>query len=75
MKAQKMTPNTDLKVAIVQSGRKQREIAMRAGIPEVRLSKIVTGRDKATADERRALSRTLHRPQGALFLAEAAAAS
>jgi len=65
--AGKVTPNTALKVAIVQSGDKQRGIAERAHIPEVRLSKIVTGREEATPQERRDLARVLRRPQSTLF--------
>lgn len=72
-RSQKITPNTALKVAIVESEMKQRVIATRTRIPEVRLSKIVTGREMATAKEIARLARVLHRTPSELFpvLAEA----
>lgn len=66
-KAQKTTPNLALKLAIVASRRKQRMVAQHARIPEVRLSKIVTGREDATPEERKRLARVLHRNQADLF--------
>ena len=67
MKAQKKTPNVPLKVAIVSSLKRQRQIATQARIPEVRLSKIVTGREEATPDEMKRLAKVLHVSIGQLF--------
>lgn len=59
--------NVALKVAIIEAGKTQREVAERAGLRELRVSEIVTGRVIATADEKRALAKALRRPQSALF--------
>lgn len=57
-----------LKVAIVQSRlRKSRIVAQRAGIGEVRLSCIVTGRLVATEKEKDALARVLRADRDAIF--------
>lgn len=64
------TPNVALKVAIVQSGKKQRAIARKTRIPETRLSHIVRGRLEATKTERELLARTLSRSVSELFPAD-----
>lgn len=62
-----MTSVTPLKLAIVASGRSQRDVATAVGISEFKLSRIVNRH--ATPDEatRRALARELGRPAAALF--------
>lgn len=62
-----MTSVTPLKLAIVASGRSQRDVANAVGISEFKLSRIVNRR--ATADEatRRALARELGQPAATLF--------
>lgn len=74
-KAQKMTPNIRLKLAIVASQKKQRVIAARARLHEVRLSKIVTGREEATPKEQERLAKVLHCAESDLFPQEVAAIS
>lgn len=64
---EKPTPNIALKVAIIESGRKQQDIARAAGIPETRFSHIVRGRIDATAKERERIARALGRSQDDLF--------
>jgi hypothetical protein len=46
---------TDIKIAIVRSGRRQFEIAAEAGIPEIRLSKYIHNRVALTAAEQKRL--------------------
>lgn len=67
MTAPKNRPNIALKIAIVASELKQREVAMRTRIPEVRLSKIVRGNAAATDAERAALARILKKDIAELF--------
>lgn len=75
-RAQKLTPNTALKLAIVASEQSQRLVARKARIDEVRMSKIVTGREEATEKERDRLAHILHRTAAELFpAAQAAVAS
>jgi transcriptional regulator with XRE-family HTH domain len=59
--------NRTLKVAIIEAGKTQREVAARAGLRELRVSEIVTGRVIASPDERRALAKALRCAQSALF--------
>lgn len=60
--------NLNLKIAIIESRKPQREIARDAGIYESRMSDIVNGRGSpATMDERRGLARVLHRSIRSLF--------
>lgn len=66
--------NTPLKLAIVASGKTQRDIAALAQLGEVRLSAIITGRIVPSAEEKRAIARALRRPQGDLFGNEPAVA-
>lgn len=61
------TPNLALKVAIVQSGKKQRAIARSTRIPETRLSHIVRGRLEPTEKERAVIARVLDRTEAELF--------
>ena len=44
--------NTKLKAAIYAAGRRQKDVAAEAGISELELSKIITGRRKATEGEK-----------------------
>lgn len=67
--------NMALKVAIVQSHRTSRAIALRAGIGEVRLSAIVRGRLKANDEEKATLAKALRCHVHDLFPAQAAVAS
>ena len=62
-----LTPNIALKVAIVQSGQKQRVIAQRSRIPEIRLSHFVTGRLEPTHMECARLAKILGRSITDLF--------
>jgi hypothetical protein len=56
-----------LKLAIVASGRTQRDIARAAGIPEKRLSDIVVGLVEARPEERQTLAALLDAPESGLF--------
>ena len=49
----------DFKVAIIKSGKNQRQLAEVARIPEVKLSKIVTGHASPSTTERVALAAAL----------------
>lgn len=62
-----MTVVTPLKLAIVASGRSQRDIAAAVGISEFKLSRIVNRRAHADAATRAALARELGRSPAALF--------
>lgn len=53
------TRNVALKIAIVESGYTQRELARRWSIDETRLSRIISGEVEAYADERRVIARGL----------------
>lgn len=56
-----------LKHAILHSGRRQYDLAAAARISETRLSRLVTGRLEATAEERRRLSLALGESEEVLF--------
>jgi hypothetical protein len=63
-----MPQRTPLHKAIYASGRRQYEIAQKAGnIREPRLSAIASGRLQATPEERKALARVLRVPIAVLF--------
>lgn len=66
--AQKTRKNLALKIAILERDITQREVARISGIPEVRLSNFVCGRQEATGDERKVLARVLHKSESALFV-------
>jgi len=66
--------NTPLKLAIVASGKTQRDIAALAQLGEVRLSAIITGRIVPSPEEKRAIAKALRRPQGELFTDQPAVA-
>ena len=57
----------ELKFAIIDSGRTQREVSIRTGIPETRLSAIVRNRVDPSEQERAALAFFLGRPATDLF--------
>ena len=59
--------NLPLKTAIVQSGRTQRSLARTIGIPEGRMTFIVTGRSIPTKRERGRLAALLNVPESILF--------
>lgn len=59
--------NVALKIAIVESGKKQRRIASLTRISEPRLSHIVRGRIEPNDDERARIARVLERPVDQLF--------
>ena len=44
--------NTRLKAAIYLAGRRQKDVAIEVGLTELDLSKIITGRRKATKEEK-----------------------
>ena len=49
----------ELKLAIVRTRKTQRQIALDAGLPEVRLSELVRGRAFPSSTEREALNKVL----------------
>lgn len=57
----------DLKLAILRSGLTQRQVSIRAQIPETRLSAIVRQRADPTVDERSAMAQVLGQPADTLF--------
>jgi transcriptional regulator with XRE-family HTH domain len=59
--------NLRLKVAIVETGRTQRRLALDTAIGEVRLSAIVRGTVRPSPDEQRAIARVLRRSVKDLF--------
>jgi transcriptional regulator with XRE-family HTH domain len=59
--------NTRLKVAIIESGHTQREVARALGVGETRLSDLVTGTAAPRHHEEIALSELLARPVDWLF--------
>jgi len=59
--------NAKLKSCLVQTGRRQYEIARAVGLTENELSRIVRGRRSATADERRRLAVALGVEEPELF--------
>ena len=67
MKSQKNTVNLPLKLAIVATGKRQRIIATRARIPEVRLSLIVCGKATPREHEKQAIAKAVKRPVENLF--------
>jgi transcriptional regulator with XRE-family HTH domain len=62
-----MPQPSPLKRAIFNSGKRQIEIARKAGIHESRLSKLANGYVDPTDDEKKSLSRVLHAPPDELF--------
>jgi transcriptional regulator with XRE-family HTH domain len=69
----KNQPSVDLrlKIALLESGRSQRRIALDTRIGEVRLSQIVRHRGApASETERQRLAKYLNRPEGDLFPVE-----
>lgn len=62
-----MTPNAALKLAIFNSGKRQIDIAEKAGMDETKLSKIIRGYRTASPEERSALARVLRKPIHELF--------
>ena len=62
-----MAFNLALKVALIESRKKQIDVAQRAGIHETKFSKIVNGYRVPSADEKRAIARILRRPIQELF--------
>lgn len=65
--ARSRTLNIPLKVAIVASAKRQRDVGRAVRIHEVRLSKIVNGRGIATAIEQARLAKYLGRDIAELF--------
>jgi transcriptional regulator with XRE-family HTH domain len=63
--------NLALKIAIVESGLSQVDVAVAADIHESKLSTIVNGRREASAAEQKALARVLKRKVTELFKAVA----
>lgn len=75
MAAQKTRKNLALKIAIIERGITQRKAALRAGMPETRLSMAIRGLVELTDDEKRSLAKVTRRAQSTLFPAEEAVAS
>lgn len=68
MKSQKLAiRNLALKVAILESGRTQRETAKRIRMDETRLCKIIAGHGIPTKAERRRLAKVTGKPEDVLF--------
>ena len=59
--------NMALKLAIVESGIKQRALSLQVEISEGRLSEIVTGRTEPTPDEQKRIAKALKRKVDDLF--------
>jgi transcriptional regulator with XRE-family HTH domain len=59
--------NEKLKIALLNNGSHQYEVARETGISETRLSRLVRGREDPTAEERRRLSAFLGVRQRDLF--------
>ena len=59
--------NMALKIAFIESGRSQIEVAGETGIHESRLSKIVHGHLDPSDDEQKALAKALRRTRTQLF--------
>jgi transcriptional regulator with XRE-family HTH domain len=75
MTSQKVAPyNTALKVAIIDSGKTQRQVARRARIDETRFSRIITGQVAPFPIERERLAKILKKTELELFPAPAAQA-
>jgi transcriptional regulator with XRE-family HTH domain len=68
-----MVKNLPLKMAILESGLTQIEVAKAADMHESRLSHIINGHREANDIERRALARVLKRKVGQLFPTQAVA--
>jgi transcriptional regulator with XRE-family HTH domain len=66
-----MARNLSLKIAILESGRTQIDVAKAADMHESRLSHIINGHRVASAVEQQALARVLKRTIAQLFLAVA----
>jgi len=62
-----MPKNLALKIAIIESGRSQVDIAKEVGLHDTKLSFIVNGHREASPAERKALARVLKRKQADLF--------
>ena len=67
-KARRPAADLRLKIAILETGRSQRRVAIDTRIGEVRLSKIVRGLQPPTAGERAKLAKYLGRPITDLFV-------
>lgn len=61
------TLNLPLKIALLETGKKQKRVAKLLRIPEPTLSKIVRGHQSATEDQRKALAEFLNRDVNELF--------
>lgn len=62
-----MPINTALKVAFIEAGRRQIEVAGDIGMDESKLSKIVNGHLEPTLEEAKAIAKALRRPVDHLF--------
>lgn len=62
--------NLRLKAAIYAAGLRQCEVAHRVGVTEDRVSKLVTGRRRATPEEMAQIAQVLDRPVKELFEGE-----
>jgi transcriptional regulator with XRE-family HTH domain len=67
-KAHRPTGDLRLKIAILETGRSQRRVAIDTRIGEVRLSKIIRGLQMPTPSERAKLAKYLDRPIAELFV-------
>jgi transcriptional regulator with XRE-family HTH domain len=65
--------NLALKIAIVESGRSQADVAADIGMHDTKLSMIVNGRREPSDAERKAIARVLKRKPSQLFPDEALA--
>lgn len=62
-----MTKNLHLRIAILETGRRERELAKRAGMSQTKFSNIKRGYSEPTEDDKKALARVLKRTVAELF--------
>jgi transcriptional regulator with XRE-family HTH domain len=67
-------PQRALRDELFAQGKTQRDVALAAGIPEVRFSAIIRGRTEPTLPELKAIAKVLRRPIEQLFGADVVAA-
>ena len=64
---EKIQMSLNLKLAVIKSGKYQFEIALEAGISEVKFSKILKGRIEPNQNEKDKIAKVLGRPINELF--------
>jgi transcriptional regulator with XRE-family HTH domain len=69
--AHRWPPQHKLKIAVILDGRTSAEIAAAAGLSQVTMSGVVTGRLRATPNVRARLAQALGKPEHDLFVLDA----